>query len=497
MKTTWLVLQRDISQSIDVRNEPINIATLVLDPTNGAALATAIASSRGVSLWQALIQAATEPADGRRPAVPAHLLGSPSLADEVHRQLPTLRDRLGMQPEVEIVEPALGAEDIFDSFIGFLAGRPQSLDPPGPEDWLLLHQEALRYAEQEPWIRWADDIGLQLELRVGASRTEMAASVLGNADMQYGLLLFPGRSIPAELVTLAEGHSPRMPPGTIGFTLDAVGVPPELIARARRYGWPSDRTRTPLFLAFTEEGPQELDRRHAHLLALGQAAVRAHDARGPVPASGTGAETTGQMIFPGGRRGRFRVRLAPPSSAPAPASPELLREVRMFSQRVRDDLLTPRTLVRLGRVPWQVLEPLRRRAAVHQPAPAAVSPAGTGLPVIVLQPEPGAGRRMARRLEAAQPVGVTMINHDGKLLVTLLCEKAAFGLIEVDSADKAVTRLRKQLETMGGAHAVLVADADDWESEVEGSVHTPRWKPGKVHGLFECRLRMAPVLSSE
>src|SRR5262249_2325487 len=148
--------------------------------------------------------------------------------------------------------------------VGHLAGRVQVADPPTPEDWALLHQQAAAYAAAGPWERLADDIHLDLELRTGSSRSDAVAIVLGNAGLTRGLALSVGRTIPEALAGGREAAP--LPPGTVTFSLiQRAEVPPEMLERAARYGWPATLD-APLFAAVGPDGPREIDRDQATML---------------------------------------------------------------------------------------------------------------------------------------------------------------------------------------------------------------------------------------
>lgn len=75
-----------------------------------------------------------------------------------------------------------------------------------------------------------------------------------------------------------------VPAGTLLFTFDPPDKPPlELVAKARRYGWPLHTDVVPVSLRLGSErdggDPVRLD---VQRLTVALAAVTAHDARGPV-----------------------------------------------------------------------------------------------------------------------------------------------------------------------------------------------------------------------
>jgi hypothetical protein len=54
-------------------------------------------------------------------------------------------------PTITEVDPPADAGDIFDSFLGHLAGRAQPAELPTPEDWRLLYSGALAFYRVGPW----------------------------------------------------------------------------------------------------------------------------------------------------------------------------------------------------------------------------------------------------------------------------------------------------------------------------------------------------------
>jgi hypothetical protein len=300
---TWLVLHRDVSGSVRVEQCPTVMAALVLDPDGGVALAAQVGETAAKALRDALAAAASQPADGREPATPDRVFCAAGLAAAVGREL----DALGIAAPVEEVEAHDEAENVFDTLVGVLAGRRQPADHPSSADWSCLFTQALRYLERRPWERWADDVHLLLDLRVDASRTEMLGVVLGNAGHQRGLVLYPG---PGSLTPPEPADSSvPAPPGTILMGLDREGVPPDLAARARRYGWPADEDLVPTFFGITRDGPSELDEQMARQLTVALAAIVEHDGRGLQVATTSGPQSRGTLLLAGGRRGRYRLQV--------------------------------------------------------------------------------------------------------------------------------------------------------------------------------------------
>src|SRR2546423_13077427 len=106
-RDTWLVLQRDVSASVQVRGRETVIAALVLDLANGSALAAHVGESSEQALHEALATAAKQPADGRRPTPPERVLCGVGLAERAQGQL----HALGFDVRADEVEPGDAAED--------------------------------------------------------------------------------------------------------------------------------------------------------------------------------------------------------------------------------------------------------------------------------------------------------------------------------------------------------------------------------------------------
>jgi hypothetical protein len=92
---------------------------------------------------------------------------------------------LNLIPPVDEILPGAEAEDIFDSFVGSIAGRRQPADPPSPAHWRSLIEQIHTCAAAAPWRRWADDIDFVVNVSDGEERHQFKAVVMGNAGMQF------------------------------------------------------------------------------------------------------------------------------------------------------------------------------------------------------------------------------------------------------------------------------------------------------------------------
>jgi hypothetical protein len=391
------------------------------------------------------------------------VVAAPGLVDEVRD---VLREE-GIGAGVDEVAPPDWAEDVLTELTGHLAGRVQVADPPTPADWALLHQQAAAYAAAEPWERRADDVHLALELRIGSSRSDAVAIVLGNAGLTRGLALCPDRVVPKALVGGREGAPP--PAGTVSFSLiKRAEAPPEMLERAERYGWPATLD-APLFASMGPDRPQEIGREEATMLTVALAAATEHDRQG----AGLGMKVRGQLLMANGRRGRWQALLRP--NVPLPAPPGL----RLLSGEVRHDLIPEGAVIGLGGLPWQELETVRSKAGRHLSSHLEKRPAGDALPVLILGMEPAAGERVARELEAARPEGIALLEVGAKVLIVIITNSGMHGVADLPAHDVSLARWRLRLAATDGWHGIIV-------STQTGERGDP------IYGFFECILTQTP-----
>jgi hypothetical protein len=459
----WLIVQRDLTGSVQVRDASEVWATAVFSTPSRKIVGSNIAAAAHDSLAAAVHQAIHEPLASAPTHRPAVVLASPDLVDQV-------RDALaqeGLRVGVDEVAPPDWAEDVLTELTGHLAGRRQSSDPPAPEEWALLHQQATACAYARPWDRQGDDVHLRLELKIGSERTDAVAIVLGNSGVTRGLAVCPGREVPQAVIDGEEGVRP--PTGTGLLTL--IGrdeAPPEVLERAARYGWPSDLD-APLFLASGPDGPEELGQAQALRLTVALAAVVDHVRQG----AGFGMDVRGELLLASGRRGRYRARLEP--SVPLDMPPGL----KVLSGEIRDDLLPAETVIGLGGLPWDELEWVRSRADLHLAAHLERSPNGDSLPILILGLAAEEGERVAQRLHAARPEGVALVEIGGEVVVVIITGTGMFGVADLRSSDPAVTRFRRRLAATDGWHGIVVGSSGGRRED-------------RIYGFFECVLAQPP-----
>jgi hypothetical protein len=460
----WLVVQRELTGSVQVRDAPEIWFTAVFStPSRKIAGGNADSSAVG-SLVGAVRQAIRAPARGAPPGPPTVVVATPGLVDQVREVLRAEGIRAGVD---EVASPDW-AEDVLTEIAGHLAGRVQVAEPPTPADWVLLHQQAAAYARARPWERRADDAHLALELRIGSRRSDAVAIVLGNAGLTRGLALCPSRVVvPEALVSGRKGAPP--PAGTVSFSLiKRAEAPREMLERAERYGWPATFD-APLFASMGPDRPQEIGREEATMLTVALAAATEHDRQG----AGLGMKVRGQLLLANGRRGRWQALLQP--NGPLPVPPGL----RLLSGEVRHDLIPEGAVIGLGGLPWQELETVRGKADRHLSSPLEKSRAGDALPVLILGMEHPAGERVAMELEAARPEGIALLEVGPEVLIVIITDSGMHGVADLPALDVSLARWRLRLAATDGWHGIIAS--------------TPTGERGDpIYGFFECILAQTP-----
>lgn len=299
---TWLVLVRDVSHSLQAKDYERTHLAVVLEPESKRAFAVSPGPSREQACRFALETALMVPTDPFEPGPPAVVRYPAQDADLVSAGLAELM--LGSAAAQEHVDVAPDHEDVFDSIVGVLCGRPQpaTADAPSPDDWRLLHEHALRYRRVEPWKRWSVAGQLSLTLKCDDQAARYLAIVIGNDNTQHGLMMYPGGAVPD-----LRSHDDQTPPpeGTLLFYLDEPDdVITEYRGRAFRYGWPQDADRLPVLVAGGPDGPGDLDRRLARHLTVAIAAVLDYDA--DIAAT----STTGGVELGDGNEAKFTITTA-------------------------------------------------------------------------------------------------------------------------------------------------------------------------------------------
>jgi hypothetical protein len=305
---TWIVLARDVSDSVEVSGQRRTVVAVVLDAAAGMIVNITPGTSSEDVLQRALKGALVRPAAPLPKLVPERLVSPPELVETVR----TTATTLSKLATVEITE-GVGmddAEEIFDAIVGRMEGRDQPTDPPSVGDWRILYDELRSYAEAAPWRRWTDSDRFRTTLEVDGATVERACLVLGNAGLQHG---FNAVADPTMLERLATDENSRRDPlqhldHALIVHLDPWRETKGVFAdKARRYGWPSEARFVPSLLTVRDGGPADLSCSDTRLLALALRAVLTEDARRLTVAKAGSATTTGEVTFDDGSVGRFGV----------------------------------------------------------------------------------------------------------------------------------------------------------------------------------------------
>ena len=473
-KTTWLVMLRDVSKAVRVKGEKHLTACMVLEMETGDMLATQIGRTDIEAIDMAIEGAALDPAGPRTHRRPDRILFGPEAAPKIAWRINQHADRLGLA-QAKLIEAAEvpEAEDVFDSFIGHMAGRAQPNEFASAQDWRMLFDLAHDFLEAKPWERWADNVDLRLNLTVGRERATFAAVVLGNEGIQRGLVMYPGQEPPAGLRDWREGTKPPMPDGTLNFYLDPPSEPPaEFVAKARRYGWPPEAAFIPLFMRVNGDGSQDVGWQEVVHLALGISAVLEVDGRGPVAAD-RNKPSAGRLQLPSGEVATFEVDQAPPEQ-PQPGT------LNLRMHQVGFDLVPEGSPVSMRSMPAAVLPELRRRARIHRPPPSAPPNKADVIPILAIHPRKASGDAIASRIAHDDPFGVTFVDDGHSTMAVLTCDEAAHALVDVPSDGAALALYQGRLRAATGFHVLLVADEATSKTE------------GNVYGMFECVMPVEP-----
>lgn len=468
---TWLVLARELPPTIRVDGSAELVAALILDVDTGLVRGVAIDQTGPGALRQATQIALTQPAANLAPGPPNRVLCAIGLSPLVEAELTA--SGLSSSPQVQEVHPDPEAEDIFDSLLGHLSGRTQPDEPPTPGDWKALIAQTLAFRRTEPWNRWSDD--QHLLVTVGG-HVPYLAMVMGNAGVQHGLALYPGHGLPASLdkASLHDGPA-EATPGSIVLLLDPRDeLPPEITAKAHRYGWSDSDPLTPAYMTFGADGPEEISQTHAHVLTVALTAVLAFDRRGLRPADDR-APLTGTVTLADHDTVNYAIHHRPQPTQPEPT-------LRMHV--AGHDLIPAGCAVTLGHLTWDVVTQLTAAAHIHRPAPAdAPIPGGREVPLLVLSPDPESdtGPSLAAAIAKLDPYGVGALDTgQGQHAIVLTGANAAEVLMTLPTRHPALLLFQRRLSQTRGRHIILVADAASATGD------------GTIYGVFDCHQPVTP-----
>jgi hypothetical protein len=300
---TWIVLERDVSDSITIRGQRSTHLAVVLDTDSGLMVNTTAGTAAGDVVRRALKSALTRPAEPLVKAIPERLVCPPSLIDLVRTAASTL-SRLVDTTIVEGVE-MWDSEEVFDSLVGHMEGRSQPEDPPAVGDWKFLYGALADYVAAEPWHRWSDSDYFHTTLELDGDTIERFSIVLGAAGIQRG---FNVVTDPKALEDAADagGNPLEHLEQSLIVHLDPWRETHGVLAdKARRYGWPDDARLVPKILTVRGGEPADLSRTDARLLALAVRAVLDQNAKRLTVAGA--AAIQGELRFEDGVVGRFEV----------------------------------------------------------------------------------------------------------------------------------------------------------------------------------------------
>jgi len=218
------------------------------------------------------------------------------------------------------------------------------------------------------------------------------------------------------------------------------------------------------FTVISPDGWLPLERRETQLLALAYAALT--DLTG---ARDEPFEASGNLTLPGGVRGRYRVRLVPPD-------PDADRFVPVFGI-ARDDLFEGESTLSMVNLGWADYEVLRQRARFCAKAQEPFQDPGNEFPLVVLSSSRDLAHEAARKLQRAEPLGITFSEKEGVLTMMLAGLQDNYLLTEFDSDREQVMLWWHKVTTDSGGYAIVITD-----NTPEGS---GRWDPATVEAVFE------------
>jgi hypothetical protein len=344
-----------------------------------------------------------------------------------------------------------------------LASNQPVPEQPTENDLRFLYEQARRCFESGAWEALGST-SLYLDLKVG-SWHEVCAQLLNNGKARM-LLLFPGRlnMLDPQLAGTAEP-----PAGTILVGLfDEDQSPPELIAEARAHGWPTALWPIPAFRVITPQGWVELDRREARVVALAFAAILGYASSG---GGAPDAEDAGDLILPGGVRGRHRARKAPGQEG---GLQQPFVSVARFD--LYDGVDTTFTLSSERR---DLYERIRKQALFCSEPKEPLTGVGHSIPLVVISGTEEEAKLVSERLRVAEPIGLVFGETNGVLAMILCGRKESYVLMEADGSQREQVMVWwHNRKASSGAHAIVITDT---MPERTG------WAPKTVHAIFECR----------
>lgn len=301
---TWILLARDVSDSVVVGDQRRTCIAAVLDAGTGLVVNVSPGTSIEGVVGRALKSALVTPAPPLAKAVPRRLVVPPELLQATQ----AAAGRLSWLSGSAVTEGSGmdEAEEIMDSLVGHLVGRTQPDELPTADDYRILYRELQAYAEAAPWKRWTDSDWFAAHLEVDGTHVDLDCLVLGNAGMQHGFNAIPDAE---QLLAASSGPAAdrlNQLDGAVMVHLDPWRETPGRFAdKARRYGWPSTARLAPSLTSVHDGQPADLSRAEVRTLALALHGVLSQDSRRLVTADKPAVN--GELTFHDGTTGRYVV----------------------------------------------------------------------------------------------------------------------------------------------------------------------------------------------
>ena len=301
---TWIVLARDISDSVTVGVQRRTALAAVLDADTGLVVNVSPGTSIDGVLGRALKSSLVTPAPPLAKAVPERLVVPAELVQAVQ----AAATGLSWLADTAVTEGSGmdEAEEIMDSLVGHLEGRTQPDDLPAADDYRILYRELQAYVEAAPWKRWTDSDWFAARLELDGGHLDLDCLVLGNAGMQHGFNAVPDAAQLLAASTSPADDSLNHLDGALIVHLDPWRETPGRFAdKARRYGWPSSTRLAPSLTSVHDGQPADLSRSEVRILALALRGVLSQDARRLTAVDKP--TVTGDLTFPDATVGRYDV----------------------------------------------------------------------------------------------------------------------------------------------------------------------------------------------
>jgi hypothetical protein len=325
------------------------------------------------------------------------------------------------------------------------------------EDLRFLYEQARRYVTARPWERLAG-ASVYLDLKAG-SWYKACVEHISNGRSSV-VLVFPGHR---NMLDYQRAGLAEPPAGTIFVELIDDPSSTQTRAEIAEYGWPADLRPIPGFQTITPYGWLPLERGQIRLLALAFAAITDFDAATDGAAN---PEIAGELTLPGATRGRYRARRAPADDG------NLIPLMSMPRHDLYGDGDGTLTFTSTS---WPEYRALRAGASVVRPATLAFEERGD-IPLVEISAAPAMALEIARKLTAADPLGVAFGEMpQAGLAAIAMGLKESYVLVEAQGEQEELMLWRHMVRAADGAHVIVIKD-----QVVEPKTQT-------IHAIFECR----------